>query len=199
MSDVLSTTTRVRRHVVELRHMVTGETVDDVSARLAPPSNGWALNKTTSGSLVVSSLERVGLDDRPDRLIVRLADPRIAERLELGPDCESIVIDPEKCELTIPLDLEHRVLEIPAAPQQVRVTLVDEDGDPILGSTVVIRSSSGAAEPTGELGDGVYETALRSFTRSFAIFKVIVDGNETRTAGLEADRQTTHVHVIDTN
>ncbi len=179
--------------------MVTREMVEGVSARLSPPANGWGVSQTTSGTLVVSSLERVGLDDHPDRLVVRLTDPRIAERLELGPDCESITIDPERCELSVPLDRERRVIEIVPKPQQVRVTLVDEDGDPILGASVVIRSSSGAAEPANELGDGVYETARRSFTRSFATFKVIVDGSETRSAGLDPHKQTTHVHVIDTN
>jgi hypothetical protein len=199
MTSVLTTTLRRKRHVVELRHLMTREFIKGVSPRLSPATHGWSVSQTSGGALVVSSLDRVGIDDRPEKVVVRLTDPNIAEYLDLGPDCEHIGIDPERCELTIPLDREHQMIEIPPALQQVRVTLLDEDGDRIVGAIVIIRSSSGASEPTNERGDGVYETAHRSFTPSFATFKVIVDGNEARTAGLDPHRQITHVHVIDTN
>lgn len=198
MTLASSTTARRVKHTIQLRHLVTRKPITSFSARLTEVVPGWSLSRATGGILVVSALERL-VTKVPASVTVSLDDPVTTSLLDLSLLAAPMVWA-NKHEVEIPLDQAHRVVDLPPAPQSIRVTVSDDTGNAVMGADVIIRSSSGGMSETAlEIGNGDYQTSLRTFTNAFATFQVLIGNTEARTAGLDSLHQTTHVHVTDPN
>lgn len=173
------------RHEVRVVHGTTGQPLPFEARLTSSPPVGWTLQMKRSTAVVIA---RDGAPDPATPLVlsVTLSDASLAGRLS-------------RSQAEVTLDRPAIVERFDPAPMTLIVDLVDEDGRPVTGKAVRTVGSDGSAVSLPESDiPGSYASAPRSWPSTFHPFDLQVDGTLLKKSGLDFNRPTTRIRVVDT-
>lgn len=192
---MIKTTTVGLKHLIRLRHASTGEPVTPVRARLVEITpdgavdhlpHGWSV-RVRGGDVIVVARDGVKAPAVPLKVRVTVADPVVAMRLH---------------EPTVDLDLAVGSHSFQPADMAVVIDLVNQDGAPRTGRTLLARATSGPnpkpTVPLPEEAPGVYRSVPTRWTAALQPFDLMVNAVLLRKVAVDFTRKETRVRLVDT-